>query len=184
MFRRFIGAAVASAAAIGITAVVKLMLDEENKKAEEEPEDENEVRFISIDDGGKEPEKAAEEAPAEAKAPEYSKEVNEIAELYPYLAKDFIAEQLGRNEVFNQQYPEDSLIKITHKAKFDSTDTVRDFTKIGEDNGYFSEMLNENEATISRKIFTEDGSILSDIYNVANQVACLKGIYEGYNIEL
>ena len=81
MFRRFIGAAVASAAAIGITAVVKLMLDEENKKAEEEPEDENEVRFISIDDGGKEPEKAAEEAPAEAKAPEYSKEVNEIAEL-------------------------------------------------------------------------------------------------------
>ena len=184
MFRRFIGAAVASAAAIGIAAVVKLMLDEENKKAEEEPEDENEVRFISIDDGAKEPEKAAEEAPAAAKEPEYSGEVNEIAELYPYLEKDFIAEQLGRNEVFNQQYPEDSLIKITHKAKFDSTDTVRDFTKIGEDNGYFSEMLNEHEATISRKIFTEDGSILSDIYNVANQVACLKGIYEGYNIEL
>ena len=26
--------------------------------------------------------------------------------------------------------------------------------------------------------------ILSDIYNVANQVACLKGVYEGYNIEL
>lgn len=184
MFRRFIGAAVASAAAIGIAAVVKLMLDEENKKAEEEPEDENEVRFISIDDAGSEPEKAAEEAPAEKKDAEYSKEVNEIAELYPYLAKDFIAEQLGRNDVFNQQYPEDSLIKITHKAKFDSTDTVRDFTKIGEDNGYFSEMLNESEATISRKIFTEDGSILSDIYNVANQVACLKGVYEGYNIEL
>ena len=185
MFRRFIGAAVASAAAIGIAAVVKLMLDEENKKAEEEPEDENEVRFISIDDAsGSEPEKAAEKAPAKTKDAEYSKEVNEIAELYPYLAKDFIAEQLGRNDIFNQQYPEDSLIKITHKAKFDSTDTVRDFTKIGEDNGYFSEMLNENEATISRKIFTEDGSILSDIYNVANQVACLKGIYEGYNIEL
>jgi len=184
MFRRFIGAAVASAAAIGIAAVVKLMLDEENKKAEEEPEDENEVRFISIEDGAGEPEDAVKEAPAEAKEPEYSKEVNEIAELYPYLGKDFIAEQLGRNDVFNQQYPEDSLIKITHKAKFDSTDTVRDFTKIGEDNGYFSEMLNETEATISRKIFTEDGSILSDIYNVANQVACLKGIYEGYNIEL
>ena len=184
MFKRFIGAAVASAAAIGIAAVVKLILDEENKKAEEETEDENEVRFISIDDAGNETEAASQEAPAEKAEPEYSKEVNEIAELYPYLAKDFIAEQLGRNEVFNQQYPEDSLIKITHKAKFDSTDLVRDFTKIGEDNGYFSEMLNEHEATISRKIFTEDGSILSDIYNVANQVACLKGVYEGYNIEL
>ena len=78
----------------------------------------------------------------------------------------------------------DSLIRITHKAKFENADAMRDFAKIGEDNGYLSEALNETEATISRKIFTEDGSILSDIYNVANQVACLKGVYEGYNIEL
>ena len=180
MLRRIIGAAVASAAAIGIAAVVKLMMDE--KPEEENDEEENEVRFISIEDADSTGE-AAEEA-AKAEEPEYSKEVNEIAELYPYLEKSFIAEQLGRNDVFNQQYPEDSLIRITHKAKFENTDAMRDFAKIGEDNGYLSEALNETEATISRKIFTEEGSILSDIYNVANQVACLKGVYEGYNIEL
>ena len=182
MLKRIIGAAVASAAAIGIAAVVKLMMDE--KPEEENDEEENEVRFISIEDADSTEEDAAPEAAPKAEEPGYSKEVNEIAELYPYLEKSFIAEQLGRNDVFNQKYPEDSLIRITHKAKFENADAMRDFAKIGEDNGYLSEALNETEATISRKIFTEDGSILSDIYNVANQVACLKGVYEGYNIEL
>lgn len=189
MFKRLIGAALASAAAIGVAVAVKLLLESEDSETEEDDE-ESEVRFVSIEDGKPEEtavkeDAAKEAAPAEKKEEKvYPAEIEEIAGLYPYLEKDFIAEQFARNDVFNQQYPEDSLIKITHKAKFDSTDTVRDFTKIGEDNGYFAEMLNEHEATISRKIFTEDGSILSDIYNVANQVACLKGIYEGYNIEL
>ena len=180
MLRRIIGAAVASAAAIGIAAVVKLMLDEE-KKTEENDEEESEVRFISIDDKDS---GTAEEPAAAPKEPSYPDEVNEIAALYPYLDREFIAEQFGRNSVFNEKYPEDSLIKITHKAKFTTADALADFIKIGEDNGYFAEALNETEATISRKIFTEDGAILSDIYNVANQVGCLKGVYEGYNIEL
>lgn len=187
MLRRIIGAAVASAAAIGIAAVVKLMLDEENKEAENE-EEENEVRFISIDDKeaeGSEPEAAPEPAPeAPAEETQYPNEVNEIAALYPYLDKAFIAEQFGRNAVFNEQYPEDSLITITHKAGFGSADALNDFIKIGEDNGYTAEVLGDTSATISRKIFTEDGAILSDIYNVANQVGCLKGEYLGYNIKL
>ena len=195
MFKRIIGAAIATGAAITAAVVVKLILDKEDT-AEEESE---EVRFISIDDKAENaetavkeepeakkeaaPEEKKEAAPAE-KEPEYSPEINEIAALYPYLEKKFIAEQFGRNNIFNEKYPEDSLITITHKAKFENTDIVREFTKIGEDNGYASEILNEKEATITRKMFTEDGSILSDIYNVANQVACLKGVYEGYNIEL
>ena len=179
LFRRILGAAVASAAAIGIAAVVKLMLDDEFK---DENDDENEVRFISIDDKEAEESGTAPEEPAAEEV--YPDEVNEISALYPYLDKGFIAEQFGRNSVFNEQYPEDSLIKITHKAKFENHEVLDDFTKICEDNGYTAEVLNDTEAAVSRKIFTEDGAILSDIFNVANQVACLKGVYEGYNIEL
>lgn len=176
MLKRILGAAIAAGAAIGAAAIVKLIIDQET--GEEEPEEAEEVRFISIED------KAEEEKPAEkaAETKEYPAEIEEIATLYPYLSKDFIAEQFGRNAAFNEQYPEDSLITITHKAKFGDTETMKEFTKIGEDNGYASEILNDTEATITRKMFTEDGSILSDIYNVSNQVACLKGTYEGYNI--
>ena len=177
MLKRIIGATVAAGAAITCAAVVKLLLDKEETTDDEE---ESEVRFISLEDAKEEAEGETGEEPKKETAPE----VLEIAQLYPYLSHDFIAEQLSRNPVFNEKYPEDSLITITHKAKFENTDIVREFTKIGEDNGYASEILNEKEATITRKMFTEDGSILSDIYNVANQVACLKGVYEGYNIEL
>ncbi len=173
--KRFIGAALAAGAAIGAAAIVKLLLDD-NNNPDMEDEEESEVRFISIDEPA--------ETPEAGKAPEAAPEVLEIAELYPYLSHEFIAEQLGRNAAFNEQYPEDSLVTITHKAKFDTEELRNDFTKIGEDNGYTATVLNENEATISRKMFTENGSILSDIYNVSNQVACLKGVYEGYNIEL
>jgi hypothetical protein len=173
MLKRLIGAAIAAGAAIGIAAAVKLILQNE-----EDEEEESEVRFISL----KDEDEVKEEG--EEKKEEYSEEVLEIAELYPYLDVKFIAEQFGRNDAFNEQYPEDSLITISHKAKFDDTQTMNSFVKIGEDNGYGSEILNETEVKISRKMFTEDGAILSDIFNVANQVACLKGVYEGYNIEL
>ncbi|MBR2761322.1 MAG: hypothetical protein IKD66_09125 [Solobacterium sp.] len=174
MLKRMIGAAIAAGAAIGIAAAVKLILQKE------EEEEESEVRFISLKDG----EEADEEKKEEEKKEEYSEEVLEIAELYPYLDVKFIAEQFGRNEAFNEQYPEDSLITISHKAKFEDAQTMNSFVKIGEDNGYGSEILNETEVKITRKLFTEDGAILSDIFNVANQVSCLKGVYEGYNIEL
>ena len=178
MLRRIIGAAIAAGAAIGAAVVVKLIMDQDNVPDQEE--EENEVRFISLEESKDEAAPAAKEEPKPKVAPE----VLEIAELYPYLSHEFIAEQFGRNSAFNEQYPEDSLVTITHKAKFDTEELRKDFTKIGEDNGYTAEVLNENEATITRKMFTEEGSILSDIYNVANQVACLKGVYEGYNIEL
>jgi len=176
MFRRWLGAAIVAGAAIGIVAAVKLLMQEDEE--EDEKQDESEVRFISLND---EPEISDE---ADKAVEEYTAEVLEIAELYPYLDVKFVAEQFARNDAFNEQYPEDSLITITHKAKFEDEETRNAFVKIGEDNGYTSETLNDTVVTISRKMFTEDGAILSDIYNVANQVACLKGTYEGYNIEL
>ena len=180
MFKRWLTAAIVTGAAIGIMAAIKLITEEEEEEDYEE-KDEEEVRFIELNDGE---EISKPGAAAEAAAEEYSPEIKEIAELYPYLDLKFVAEQFGRNDAFNEQYPEDSLVSITHKAKFEDQETRDSFVKIGEDNGYIPEVLNNTEVTITRKMFTEDGAILSDIYNVANQVACLKGIYEGYFIEV
>ena len=163
MFRRTIGAALAATAIIAAGAVIKLLLDETNTYDEED----DEVNFINIDDG-------------EA---EVSPEILEIAKLYPYLDKKFIAEQFARNEALNKEYPEDTLITIAHKAKFPDAWTLEEYTKIVTENGYTAEKLNDTENIISKKMFTTDGAILSDIYNVSNQVACLKGTYEGYKID-
>ena len=163
MFRRTIGAAFAAAAIIAAGAVIKILLDDTNGFEEED----DEVNFINIEDG----------------EVEVSPEIIEIAKLYPYLDKKFIAEQFARNGAFNKEYPEDTLITIAHKAKFPDAYTMEEYSKIVEENGYTVEKLDETENIISKKMFTTDGAILSDIYNVSNQVACLKGTYEGYKID-
>ena len=43
--------------------------------------------------------------------------------------------------------------------------------------------LNTKEIVVAKKLYSTDGAILSDIYNVANQVNCLNGTYEGYKID-
>lgn len=167
MFRRTIGAALA-AAAITVAALIIKELDKETEAPEEE--DDDSVHFVDLDD-------------SEDDETEYPEEVREIADVYPYLEPWFISEQLNRNDVFNREYPEDTLITITHKAKFEDAETAEEYLKIAVDNGYKTEKLSDVESLIIKKMFTADGVILSDIYNVANQVACLKGQYEGYKID-
>ena len=60
---------------------------------------------------------------------------------------------------------------------------MKEFGGIAEENGYSLDVIGAAECIITKKMFTENGSILSDIYNVANQVACLNGTYEGYRID-
>ena len=166
MFRRTIGAALAAAAITAAALIIK-ELDKETEVPEEE--DDDSVHFVDLDDSEDEV--------------EYPEEVKEIAEVYPYLEPWFISEQLNRNDAFNREYPEDTLITITHKAKFDDAETAEDYLNIAVDNGYKTEKLSDVESLIIKKMFTADGVILSDIYNVANQVACLRGQYEGYKID-
>ncbi len=177
MIRRLIMAAVVSAAAVAATMIYTKQNEkdkEDNKKIED---DADEVRFFDLD-------QETEEKAEEPEKPEESDSVKEIAQLYPYLNTRFIAEQFVRNEAFNEQYPEDTLITIIHKVRFDDIELLTQFVNIAEENGYTAAALNESEFTVSKKMFTENGSILSDIYNIANQTACLKGTYEGYSIEV
>ena len=46
----------------------------------------------------------------------------------------------------------------------------------------FKTDIDQDELGVSDDILKKYGN--TDIFNVANQVACLKGVYEGYNIEL
>ncbi len=91
--------------------------------------------------------------------------------------------QYGRNPVFEQEYPENTLVTMNHKAKFETPEVLKEFTEIAEQNGYAVENLSETSCIASRKMFTQAGSILSDIFNMANQVNALGGTYGGYRID-
>lgn len=179
MFRRLLALAAATGAAIAVTAAVKTVT--KKKEPEQKEDDDDSVNFIEIDSDDEDSSEQKEESSAEEK--EYAPEVKEISELYPYLSLDYIEEQLKRNDAFNTEYPEDTLVTISHKALFDSEDLKGQFRTIAEQNGYEAKDLGEKECLAVHKMFTQNGAILSDIFNVANQVGCLKGSYEGYNIE-
>ncbi len=175
MLRKIIGAAVAATAvtaAVVATVVTK-------KKQEKDVEEEEQVHFINIDDG----EETEEVEEKKEECEEASAEVKEIASIYPYLSTSFVAEQFARNDVFNEKYPEDTLVTISHKARFSHLDEKEQFCSIAKDNEYEVEELSEKEVLVKKKMYSTDGAILSDIYNVANQVNCLNGTYEGYQID-
>ncbi len=113
----------------------------------------------------------------------YSPEVIQIGELYRFLDRDFIEEMFLKNQEFSNRFPADTLIRMSHVCKFADTAVMREFEKIAVNNGYAAEEVNEHQTVISRKMFTQDGSILSDIFNVANQVAALRGTYDSYQID-
>lgn len=149
-----------------------------------EPEKQPEVKA--------EPEKEPEpEQPQEQEAEEpvpdsaegKSPEIQEICRMYPYLKADFVESIYLKNDELNEKYPEDTLIRIAHKAKFPDQETMEEFGVILEKNGYLGRELGDNTIEVSKKMFTEDVRIISDIYNVANQAACLKGEYLGYEVE-
>lgn len=173
MFKKMFAVAFATGAAVAAAVVYKVVTDKAARDNEPEEKD-DQVHFISIDD---------EEEEESTAVSENLDQIMEIAALYPNLDMKFVAEQFARNEAFNTQYPTDTLIEITHKAKFDDPKTLEGFAKICADNGYTFEKLSDTEGTVTHSFFTEDGAILSDIYNIANQTNYLKGIYEGYNIE-
>ncbi len=178
MLRKIIGAAVAATA---VTAAVVVTVVTKKKKNEEEVEDEQ-VHFINIEDvSDTEENEEIEEKKEEVE--EVSDEVKEVASIYPYLSTSFVAEQFARNDVFNEKYPEDTLVTISHKARFSHLDEKEQFCSIAKENEYEVEELTEKEVLVKKKMYSTDGAILSDIYNVANQVNCLNGTYEGYQID-
>ena len=177
MFKRTVLSALAIAAGVGAGLLLKVLQDKKNETAEDEYDDDEEIHFIRINDDDDETEE-----PAAEEQPEISPEVKEICGLYPYLKAEFVSDLLNKNSSLNSEYPEDTLITLAHSIGFDDEKTAAEFTEIMETAGYQCQ-AEGTAVTASKKLFTEDGAIISDIMNVANQAGALKGTYKDYQIQ-
>ena len=173
MFRRTVLSAFAIAAGVAAGILLKVLQDSKEER-ENDYDDDEEIHFIRINDDDDEPETAPEN--------EVSPEVKEICGLYPYLKAEFVRDLLNKNSSFNSEYPEDTLITLAHSIGFDDEKTAAEFTEIMETAGYQCQ-AEGTAVTASKKLFTEDGAIISDIMNVANQAGALKGTYKDYQIQ-
>lgn len=134
------------------------------KKLEEKTSSNEDIKFLQINDEQK-----------------YSAEVEEIAELYPFLSKKFIEKVYLQNDKLNEDYPQETLVEIKHYASFSEDDVLLHFVRIMENNGY-EVIRNEKDFIVIKKFYSEKDRLISEIYNVANQVSNLGGLYTGYEI--
>ncbi len=202
MFRKTVFGVLAVAAAAAAVVAVRYVA-EKRKNAQEEGTDEgDEVRFIEINDeeedeesdddpDGRKPsevhvntihldEEETEDdvvADVQQDKSEEDEDVLEVSGLYPYLSTSFIAKTLSRNEEFNTNFPEDTLVSVLHTCQFDDMRSLLNFEAIMADAGYISQHDDNLEVRSAKRFFSEEGAIISDILNVANQAAALGGRY-------
>lgn len=157
---------------------------EEVKLDDEDEADDISIETFSDRKEEKEPEEEAE-APAEEKKDEEEvpQEVKEIAELYPYLDVPFIQSVLAKDPEYKEQFQGEPLITIVHEATFKDEESALKFVKVMDEAGYQCE---KNDLKVKAEVreFCEDGTIISDELNVANQVRALDGQYEGITVSL
>ena len=171
MFQRTLLTALTIAAGALAAAAVKTILDQ---KDEGKYDDDDEIRFIRVSDDD-------DEQPV-YDAGTKSEEVQKVCAVYPYLNPDFVEAKLNENEALNEKYPPETLLSITHSVHFSDSNAAEEFSRIMDEAGYVCVDRSEYAVAATRNLFSEDGAITSDILNVANQTAALKGTYENYEI--
>ncbi len=169
MFQRTVLSALAVAAGVAAGIAIRVLTD---KKYQEEENDDDEIHFIKLTN---------EEPEEEEKAEDYPEAVREICAVYPYLKPSFVQETMAGNASLNEQYEEDTLLHIVHSSEFHDPDAIASYVDIMETAGYECS-ADGNVIRASRKFFTENGAVISDVLNVANQTAALKGTYIGYEL--
>lgn len=113
----------------------------------------------------------------------YSETVYEISDLYPYLSYEMIDEILDANISFNRKYRDNQPIRIVHRVGFDKIEDLIEFVILIKEHDYRVEENNGLDMiAISKDLIVEDTIIISDIFNVSNQVYRLHGQYKGYEI--
>lgn len=148
-------------------------------------EDESRNDQSSETDETEEVEEAGElEEPVKTEEPLYSREVQEINLMYPYLKPAFITNCLKEQLSFNQEYPEGTFVTVYHDISFPVVEDLITFVRIIKEHDYqISEADGDQSLSISKDLIVENGRILSDILNVSNQVCCLNGDYHGFRLE-
>ena len=170
MLNRLFGA-LAVAVGVGAVVAVKLLKDQKETENKEVEDDDNEVHFITLSDGDG-------VAQPTYDASDRSLEVQEVCGVYPYLNPDFVEELLAEASSLNGMFEQDTLVTIHHYVSFDNEKNREAFCDIMTAAGY--ECAEEG---ITKKVFVEDGAIISDILNVANQASVLNGNYQNYSIQ-
>lgn len=115
---------------------------------------------------------------------QYPQAVHDIQTLYPYLNKQFINRIFNNFDKFNQEFAVGTKCRIIHKIQFPSADNLMTAIEKIRQSGY--EVLGADEKQnilIQLDFENQESKILSEIYNVSNQVNYLDGFYKGYEIE-
>ena len=175
MLKRTILRAAVTAAVVGGVLLVKALKKE---PAEDTEEEDDEIHFITIED----PEETKEE-PVGYDASGKSEAVQEICAVYPYLNPDFVEGILGANNGFVEEFEDDTLVTVIHESSFKSAEAAAQFVEIMDTAGYTCTEKGNHVIGACKKLFTQDGAIVSDILNVANQTCALKGTYTDYDVE-
>ncbi len=169
-------------AAVGTAVAVAVLIKKNDEHKEEvEVEDENEINFINILNDDEEEETETEEVDEDGSM--FSVEINELKKIYPSLSFTFIQDVLSRNDELNEEFPDDTLIEITHASMFSNDDAKNAFIESCKMQGYRCEEDESGTVRSIRKMFTESGAILSEIYSIANKTCMLDGDYLGQIIE-
>lgn len=114
----------------------------------------------------------------------YPTTVHEIGKLYPYLNHKFIYAIFSHFDEFTEEFKSGTSCKITHKVQFPESQNLMDFIKIIKDYGYEIIGTDDNHNILLTLTFVnEESKILSEIYNISNQVNYLDGLYRGYELE-
>lgn len=160
--------------------------DAEEPKVEETPEQQHPsspVSSIHIEDDEEDEEDGIQIQSFPKDPVEVREDVKEVQELYPFLSAEFVEDVLEKNEELMKEYPEDTLVCVMHKMTFADLRTLLEFEMIMTDAGYICTQIDKEALEVSRRFFSEDGAVISDILNVANQVNALHGTYEGYVLD-
>lgn len=115
---------------------------------------------------------------------EYPDAIYQINELYPYLNLKFINIVFNNFEAFNEEFDMGSACRIKHKLQFPDSQNLIHFIEIIKGLGYEIVGTDENQnILIALDFINAESKILSEIYNISNQVNCLDGLYKGYELE-
>ncbi len=108
-----------------------------------------------------------------------------INELYPYLGMNFIRSVYDFKEDIASSYPLATDVILLHRISFVVLDELRQFVEIVLDHGY---RVNVDEykmiVDVMKEFNNEDGKILANVFDIANQAKVLNGNYEGYHVEV
>jgi hypothetical protein len=108
---------------------------------------------------------------------------DKIQQAYPYLKYDFIKAVFDMKDKIAEDYPLDVAIIILHRIVFKDVEHMQQFIEIAINHGY---SVNADEKRLLADVFKQhinaDGTIITSIFDVANQCALLDGRYEGYRV--